>query len=91
MLGLMALQADIGVDEQYESGMYFCKFSGDVSLATSSPRQYICENVAVGAIMLPFKKSNEEFQMQYFVIYSDWDILRSNGDKGLPQISYDIF
>ncbi len=91
MLGLIALHADIGVDEQYESGMYFCKFSQDVALATSSPRQYICENITVGAIMLPLAKTNEQFQMQYSVIYSDWDVLRSNGDKGLPQISYDIF
>ncbi len=51
----------------------------------------ICENVTVGAIMLPFKNENEKFQMQYSVTYSDWDVLRSNGDKGLPQISYDIF
>ncbi len=71
MLGLNALHADIGVDEQYESGMYFCKFSEDVSWATCSPRQYICENVTVGAIMLPFKYFNEEFHMQYSVIYSD--------------------
>ncbi len=41
MLGLVALQADTGVDEQCESGMYFCRFSEAVSLATSSPRQYI--------------------------------------------------
>ncbi len=27
VLGLIALQADIGVDEQYESGVYFCRFS----------------------------------------------------------------
>ncbi len=76
---------------KYESGMYFCKFSEDVTLATSSPRQYICENVSVGVIILPFKKSNEEFQMQYSVIYSDWDVLQSNDNKGLPQISYDVF
>ncbi len=71
----VAMHADIGVDEQYESGMYFCKFSEDMPLATSSSRQYICENVSIGAIMLPFKYSNEEFQMQYSVIYSDWDVL----------------
>ncbi len=63
MLGLIALHTNIGVDEQYKSGMYFCKFSEDVALATSSPRHYICEKVTVGAIMLPFKISNEEFQM----------------------------
>ncbi len=34
MLGLIAMHADIGVDEQYESGMYFCKFSEAVALAT---------------------------------------------------------
>ncbi len=91
MLGLVALQADIGIDEQYESGMYFCRFSEAVTLATSSPRHYINENVTVGAIILPLTKANEQFQMQYSVIYSDWDVLRSNGDKGLPQISYDLF
>ncbi len=91
MLGLVALQADIGVDEQYESGMYFCRFSEAVALATSSPRHYINENMTVGAIMLPLTKTNEQFLMQYSVIYSDWDVLRSNGDKGLPQISYDLF
>ncbi len=41
--------------------------------------------------MLPLRKANEEFQMQYSVIYSDWDILRANGDKDLPEISYDLF
>ncbi len=86
MLGLITLRTDIGVDEQCQSGMYYCKFSDDVPLATPSPRQYICENVSVDAIMLPFKKSNEEFQMQYSVIFSDWDILQSNIDKVLPQI-----
>ncbi len=91
MLGLVALQAYIGVDEQYESGMYFCRFSEAVAFATSSPRHYINENMTVGAIMLPLTKANEQFQMQYSVIYSDWDILKSNGDKGLPQISYDLF
>ncbi len=75
MLGLIAMHADIGVDEQYESGMYFCKFSDNVTLATSSPRQYIFENVSVGAIMLHFKKSSKKFQMQYSVIYSAWDDL----------------
>ena len=90
MLGLVALQADIGVIEQYESGMYFCRFSVAVALATSSPRHYINENMTIGAIMLPLTRTNEHFHMQYSVIYSDWDVLRSNGDKGLPQISYDV-
>ncbi len=53
MLGLVGLQADIGVDKYYESGMYFCRFSEAVVLTTSSPRQYINKNVTVGAIMLP--------------------------------------
>ncbi len=61
-----------------------------MALATSSPIDYINENVTVGAIILPFTKTNELFQMQYSVMYSDWDVLRSNGDKGLPQISNDL-
>ncbi len=40
MLGLIAMHTDIGVDEQYKSDMYFCEFSEDVTLTTSSPRQY---------------------------------------------------
>ncbi len=91
MLGLVPFQANIGVDEQYQSGMYFCRFSETVELATSSPRQYINENVTVGAVMLPLAKTNPQFQMQYSVMYSDWDILKSNGDKGQPQMSYDLF
>ncbi len=59
MLGLVALQADIGIDEQYESGMYFCRFSEAVALVTSSPRHYINENVTVGARMLPLTETNE--------------------------------
>ncbi len=69
----------------------FCRFGEAVALATSSPRHYFKENVTIGAIMLPLTKANEQFQMQYSVIYSDWDILNSNGDKGLPQILYDLF
>ncbi len=57
MLGLVALQANVGVDKQYESGMYFCRFSEAVALATSSPRHYINENVTVGSIMLPLFKN----------------------------------
>ncbi len=91
MLGLGAFQSFIGVDEQYQSGMYFCRFSEAVELATSSPRQYINENVTVGAVMLPLAKTHQQFQMQYSVIYSDWDVLKSNGDKGQPQMSYDLF
>ncbi len=53
MLGLLALQAYISVDEQYESGMYFCKFSEAVALATSSQRHYMKKNMNVGAIMHP--------------------------------------
>ncbi len=67
MLGLIALQADISVDEQYESGIYFCSFSDDATLATSSPRQYICQKLSVRAMMLPLKNSNEEFQMKYSI------------------------
>ncbi len=65
----------------YEWGTYFCRFSEDVPLATSSPRQYICMNMSVGAIMLPLNKNNQQFLLQYSVIYSDWDILRSNRSK----------
>ncbi len=62
-----------------------------MSLATSSPRQYINKNVSVGVIMLPCTKSSEKFQMQYSVIYSDCDVKKSNGDKGLAEILYDLF
>ncbi len=55
MLGIVALQAGIGVDKQYETDMYFCKFS----VATSNTRQYINKIVTVTAIMLPLLKSNE--------------------------------
>ena len=91
MVGLLAFHADIGVDEQYESGLYYCRFCEVELLATSRPKEHIYENVTIGAIMLPFTKPNKQLQNQYSVIYSDWDILRTNGDKGLPQISYDIF
>ncbi len=91
MLGLVAMRADIGVDEEHQSGMYFCRFSEDAQLATSSKKLYIQNNVTIGAIMLPLTKANKEFQMQYSVIYSDWDILRANGSKDLPEISYDLF
>ncbi len=82
---------DIGVDEQYESGMYCCRFSEDVPLGKSSSRQHICQNMPAAAIMLPLENANEEFQVQYSVIYSDWDDLKSNGDKGLHHIPYDLF
>ncbi len=85
------LCANIGVDEQYESGMYYYRFSEDAILATSSWRQYINKNVSIGALMLPLNNSNEEFQVQYSVIFSGWDVVQSNGDKGLPKISYDLF
>ncbi len=39
MLGLVAFQANIGVDEQYQSGMYFCRFSEVRELATSRIHQ----------------------------------------------------
>ncbi len=52
MLGLVAMQVDIDVNEQCESGI-LCRFSEDAPLATSSSRQYICKNVSVSAITLP--------------------------------------
>ncbi len=91
MLGLVAMRAGSGIDEQHQSGMYFCWFSEDVQLATSSKKLYIQNNVTIGAMMLPLMKANEEFWMQYSVIYSDWDILSENGNKDLPEISYDLF
>ena len=90
MLGLVALRADIGVDEEQESGMYFCKFTEDVGLAAVRYKEHIHCNVKIGAMMLPLTKSNQDFRMQYSVIYSDWDVLRANGDKNLPEISYDF-
>ncbi len=47
--------------------------------------------MTVGAIMLPLTKSNEQFQSQNSVMYSDWEVFKSNGDKGLPAKSYDVF
>ncbi len=91
MLGLVAMRADIGIDKEYKSGIFFCRFTEDVELSTVSPKQHIHGNVKIGAIMLPFTKANEEFRMKYSVIYSDWDILRSNGVKDLPEITYDMF
>ncbi len=61
MLGLIVMQVDIGVDEKYESGTYFCRFGEDVTLATSSSMQCICQNVSVGVIMVPLSNSNEDF------------------------------
>ena len=89
--GLLAFKADIGDDEQYQSGLNYCRFFEDERLATSTPKEHIYKNVTIGAIMLPFTKPNEQLQNLYSVIYSDWDIMRSNGDKGIPQISYDVF
>ncbi len=51
MLGLVSLQAEIGIDEQCESGINFCRFCEDMPLTSSSPKQNICKNVTVGAIM----------------------------------------
>ena len=85
------MRADIGVDEEFESGMYFCRLTEDVELAAFSNKYNIHKNVKIGAIMLPLKKANEEFEMQYSVIYSDWDILWPNGKKDIPEITYDIF
>ncbi len=91
MLGLVAMRADISYDEEYESVMYFCKFTEEVELATFQQKGCIYGNVKIGALMLPLTKANKEFKMQYFVIYSDWDILRANGDKDLPEKSHDLF
>ncbi len=75
MLGLVALHADVVVHEQYGSGMYFCRFSKNLPLATSSSRHFINQNFTVGAIMLPLTNSNGELQIQNSVIYSDWEFL----------------
>ncbi len=91
MLGPVALQAYIVVDDQYKAGVFFCRFNEAVSLETPSPRHCINKNVIVGALMLPLTKSNEQFHIQYSVICSDWDVLKFNGDKGLPQILNDLF
>ncbi len=56
MLGLIAMRADIGVDEEFESGMYFCRLTEDVELAAFTNKYNIHNNVKIGAIMLPLKK-----------------------------------
>ncbi len=56
MLGLVAMRADIGVEKENESEMYFCRFTEDVEWETFSPKQHIHSNVKVGALMLPFTK-----------------------------------
>ena len=45
MLGLIAMRADIGVDEEFESGMYFCRLTEDVELAAFSNKYNIHNNV----------------------------------------------
>ncbi len=90
MLGLVTLHAEIGSYYQYGLVMYFCRFIEDVPLAASSPKQCIYQNMIIGTQMLPLTKANKQFQMQYSVIYSDWDILRSNSNKKLPRIFYDL-
>ncbi len=45
MLGLVTFHTEIGVDEHYESDVYFCKFREDVALTTCSTWQYISEQL----------------------------------------------
>ncbi len=90
MLGLIALQADIGVNEQYESGMYFCRFSEGVTLATSRSRQYFCQNVSAGAIMLPLTISNVEFHLQNSVIYSNPMVTRDGHNFHMIYYKYNL-
>ncbi len=56
MLGLVAMRADIGVDKEYKSGMYFCRITEEVDLAAFKNKYNIHSYVKVGAIMLPLKK-----------------------------------
>ncbi len=68
MLGLLAMQADIGFDKHNEAGVNFYRFSKDVSLVTSSPKQYIEKFINIWKIILPLTKFNDLFHKQYSVI-----------------------
>ncbi len=83
ILELLEMETEILVDEQCEPGAYFCHLSEDVPLVTCSPKQYIDKNVGLVPNATSYKVKS--------MMYSDWDILRANCDKGLSQVSYDLF
>ena len=42
-------------------------------------------------IMLSYKKVKREFRGEYTIIFDDWEVMRENGSKGIPDYDEKLF
>lgn len=77
-----------------ETGVHFCRFEFDGVVHTARKRELNINNYA---LMLPYMHKDRRgipFQMQYTVIYYDWEVLRCdfpNNPKGLLSTKNRLF
>ena len=70
-------------------GLHYCKFHLIEAQPIQATKHTIRSMTMVGALMLPYISSND-FINQYTIVYSDWDVLKFNGEKNLPQIHTEL-
>ena len=77
-----------------ETGVHFCRFETDKSVHSAKKKDL---NISMYALMLPYLQKERQripFQMQYTVIYSDWEVLRCDlhsNPKGLASTNNRLF
>ena len=66
-------------------GMSYHKYSLDEdNCVTGLSRQDLKNGTSDYCVLLPYKEQSKEFELLYGIVFSDWDIIDSMGDKNLP-------
>ena len=71
--------------------MFYCKFSEIDMQPIRTTKKEVFDITDIGALMVPYLDPKLEFNNQYSIVYSDWDVLQSNGLKGLPELDKHMF
>ncbi len=83
-----------------EMGVHFCQFKvkkdmENHTVISSTTRDQILDKIDGYALMLPYKKKNNNFINQFTLVYHDWDVLVcddcDNNVKGFPALSKFLF
>ena len=87
----MAFTFSFGVSRVSLCGMFYCKFSEIDMPPIRTTKKEVFDITDIGALMVPYSDPKTDFNNQYSIVYSDWDVLRSNGQKGLPELCRGMF
>ncbi len=95
-VGLAVLKIHKNERKDKIMGLHFCKLTlEDHEQSPEATYNALQELSGIGALALPLKKmnsnSNDSFQQQFTVIYSNWMVLGQNGEINMPRVDKSLF